>query len=158
MDGVDVPAACLHGAAVLGGLRPGSDIDVLVTLRRRTTGAERRAPVDALLAVSGARAYEGPARPVELSIVVHGDIRPWRHPPVREFLDGKWLRGAFEAGTTPAPTPCPDLAPLVTRALAGNAPLFGPPPVEVFDLAELLPGARAHAAYIAEAIKRACPA
>ncbi|WP_225800856.1 aminoglycoside adenylyltransferase family protein [Streptomyces sp. NK15101] len=131
--GADVLAACLHGSAVLGGLRPGSDTDVLVTLRRRTTGAERRALVDALLAVSGERAYEGPARPVELSLVVHADIRPWRYPPVCEFLYGEWLRDAFEAGTTPAPAPCPDLAPLITMALAGNAPLFGPPPAEVFD-------------------------
>ncbi|MFD0153021.1 aminoglycoside adenylyltransferase family protein [Streptomyces sp. NPDC055721] len=131
--GPDVLAACLHGSAVLGGLRPGSDIDVLVTVRRPTTEVERRALVDALLAVSGRRAYEGPARPVELSVVVHSDVRPWRYPPVCEFLYGEWLRDEYEAGTTPAPAPCPDLAPLITMARAGNASLFGPPPAEVFD-------------------------
>ncbi|MFF8378047.1 nucleotidyltransferase domain-containing protein [Streptomyces sp. NPDC015661] len=52
--GDDVLAACLHGSAVLGGLRPSSDVDVLVTVRRRTTEAERRALVESLLAVSGA--------------------------------------------------------------------------------------------------------
>ncbi|MFD3998144.1 aminoglycoside adenylyltransferase family protein [Streptomyces sp. NPDC058548] len=131
--GSEVLAACLHGSAVLGGLRPGSDVDVLVTVRRRTTGAERRSLVEALLAVSGERAYEGPARPVELSVVVHSEVRPWRYPPVCEFLYGEWLRDGFEAGETPVPAPCPDLAPLITMARAGNAPLLGPPPAEVFD-------------------------
>ncbi|MFC9389178.1 aminoglycoside adenylyltransferase family protein [Streptomyces venezuelae] len=131
--GAEVLAACLHGSAVLGGLRPGSDIDVLVTVRRGTTAAERRSLVAALLAVSGERAYRGPARPVELSVVVRSEVRPWRYPPVCDFLYGEWLRDDFEAGVVPAPAPCPDLAPLITMARAGNAPLFGPPPVEVFD-------------------------
>ncbi|MFB6841596.1 aminoglycoside adenylyltransferase family protein [Streptomyces sp. NPDC056361] len=233
-----VLAACLHGSAVLGGLRPTSDVDVLVALTRRTTERERRALTDALLAVSGRRAYEGPARPVELSLVVHADVRPWRYLPVCEYLYGEWLRDDFERGATPAPAPCPDLAPLLTMARAGDLSLHGPLPSVLFepvpeadlraaivagvpellaDLAgdtrnvlltlarilttlrtgrirskdgaaawvlgelpeehrpvlaaardqylageygdweELLPEARAHAAYIAEAIKRACP-
>ncbi len=40
--GDDVLGAYLHGSAVLGGLRPQSDIDVLVVLRRQTTAGERR--------------------------------------------------------------------------------------------------------------------
>ncbi|MER5741329.1 MULTISPECIES: aminoglycoside adenylyltransferase family protein [unclassified Streptomyces] len=128
-----VRAACLHGSAVLGGLRPTSDVDVLVVLDRPTTGAERRALTDALLAVSGARAYEGPARPVELSLVVHDRVRPWRYPPVCEYLYGEWLRDDFEAGLTPGPAPCPDLAPLITMARSGDAPLLGPRPSELFD-------------------------
>lgn len=128
-----VPAACAHGSAVLGGLRPTSDVDVLAVLARPTTGAERRALTDALLAVSGARAYEGPARPVELSLVVHAEVRPWRYPPVCEYLYGEWLRDDFEAGLTPAPAPCPDLAPLITMARAGDVSLLGPRPSELFD-------------------------
>lgn len=131
--GSEVLAACLRGSAVLGGPRPGSDIDVLVTVRRGTTAAERRSLVEALLAVSGHRAHEGPARPVELSVVVHSAVRPWRYPPVCGFLSGEWLRDGFEAGETPVPAPCPDPAPLITMARAGNAPLVGPPPAEVFD-------------------------
>ncbi|MEU1862629.1 aminoglycoside adenylyltransferase family protein [Streptomyces gardneri] len=234
-----VLAACLHGSAVLGGLRPTSDVDVLVALTRRTTERERRALTDALLAVSGRRAYEGPARPVELSLVVHADVRPWRYPPVCEYLYGEWLRDDFERGLTPAPAPCPDLAPLLTMARAGDLSLHGPRPSVLFepvpeddlraaivagvpelladldddtrnvlltlarilttlrtgrirskdaaaqqvlgelpeehrpvlaaardqylageygDWVELLPAARAHAAYVAGAIKRACPA
>ncbi|MFF2774092.1 aminoglycoside adenylyltransferase family protein [Streptomyces sp. NPDC058052] len=128
-----VLAACAHGSAVLGGLRPTSDVDVLVVLERRTTEAERRALTDALLAVSGARAYDGPARPVELSLVVHADVRPWRYPPVCEYLYGEWLRDDFEAGLTPAPAPCPDLAPLIAMARAGDVSLRGPLPSGLFD-------------------------
>jgi len=129
----DVVGVYLHGSAVLGGLRPSSDVDVFVVARRHTTPRERRALVDGLLEVSGRRARRGPARPVELTLVVQGDVRPWRYPPRREFQYGEWLRDAYESGTTPSPVPDPDLAPLVTMVLLGNAPLLGPPPGEVLD-------------------------
>jgi streptomycin 3"-adenylyltransferase len=131
--GADLVGAYLHGSAVLGGLRPRSDADVLVVVRRRTTAEERRALVDGLLEVSGARARRGPARPVELTIVVRSDVRPWRYPPRCEFLYGDWLRDEFERGATPSPEPNPDLALLITMALHGNTPLLGPPPGAVLD-------------------------
>jgi predicted nucleotidyltransferase len=81
--GDDMPGAYLHGSAVLGGLRPTSDLDILVVLKRRTSAAERRALVEGLLDVSGARARRGPARPVELSVVVENEVRPWRYRPAR---------------------------------------------------------------------------
>src|SRR5215218_702436 len=84
--GRDVIGAYLHGSAVLGGLRPTSDLDILVVLRRRTTATERRALVDGLLEVSGAPARRGPARPGELTVAVQSDVRPWRYPPTHEFL------------------------------------------------------------------------
>ncbi len=131
--GADVLGAYLHGSAVLGGLRPGSDVDVFVVLRRHTTPEERRALVDGLLEISGAGARRGPARPVELTIVVQSDVRPWRYPPHCEFQYGEWLRDDFERGDLPAPTPSPDLAPLITMVRLGNTALFGPPPGELLD-------------------------
>jgi streptomycin 3"-adenylyltransferase len=129
--------AYLHGSAVLGGLRSTSDIDVLVVINRVTGLEERRAIVDRLLGISGRRAYRGPGRPVELTIVVASEIRPWRYPPRAEFQYGEWLRDAYESGTTPEPGPSPDLAPLVAMMLAGAAagqrPLMGPPATDVFD-------------------------
>ncbi|MFF9144608.1 hypothetical protein ACF1BN_07115 [Streptomyces sp. NPDC014861] len=53
---------------------------------------------------------DGPARPVELSLAAHAEVRPRRYPPVRAYLCGEWPRDDFEAGLTPAPAPCPDLA------------------------------------------------
>jgi streptomycin 3"-adenylyltransferase len=131
--GEAVVGAYLHGSAVLGGLRPTSDVDVLVVIGRPTRVRERRAIVDRLLEISGRRARRGPARPVELTIVLDTEVRPWRYPPRADFQYGEWLRDEYEAGRTPSPEASPDLAPLITMALAGNRPLFGPPPAEVLD-------------------------
>ncbi|WP_265667717.1 MULTISPECIES: aminoglycoside adenylyltransferase family protein [Streptomyces] len=131
--GPAVRGAYLHGSAVLGGLRPHSDVDVFVVARRRTTQEERRALVAELLPVSGEKARTGPARPVELTVVAEGDIRPWRYPPWCEFQYGEWLREEYERGEIPAPAPSPDLALLVTVVLRGNTALYGPPPARLLD-------------------------
>lgn len=131
--GSDVLGAYLHGSAVLGGLRPTSDLDVLVVLDRPTTATQRRSLVEGLLEMSGARAHHGPARPVELSVVVESDVRPWRYPPRQEFLYGEWLREAYELGEVPQPEPAPDLSILITMVLQGNAVLIGPPPAQLLD-------------------------
>jgi streptomycin 3"-adenylyltransferase len=130
--GADVRGAYLHGSAVLGGLRPRSDIDVLAVLCRRTTTGERRRLVDRLLGISGSGASEH-ARPVELTIVVQSDVRPWRYPPRSEFQYGEWLRDEYERGAIPSPKTSPDLASLITMVLLGDRPLFGPPPAAVLD-------------------------
>ncbi|MFE9171572.1 nucleotidyltransferase domain-containing protein [Streptomyces kebangsaanensis] len=39
---------CLHGSSVLGGLKPASDVDVLVVSRRRMGDRERQALLDGL--------------------------------------------------------------------------------------------------------------
>jgi streptomycin 3"-adenylyltransferase len=61
----------------------------------------------------------GPARPVELSVVVENDVRPWRYPPRQEFMDGEWLRDTYEPGGAPQPEPAPDLSVLITMVLQG---------------------------------------
>jgi streptomycin 3"-adenylyltransferase len=132
--GEDAVGAYLHGSAVLGGLRPDSDIDVLVVSRRVTTPEEKRVLIDRLLAISGRGDPSGNARSVELTIVVESDIRPWRYPPRYDFQYGDWLRAQFRRGElTPWRTPNPDLALLITMVLLGNHALFGPAPAEVFD-------------------------
>jgi streptomycin 3"-adenylyltransferase len=125
--------ACLHGSAVLGGLRATSDVDVLAVVARPTTAAERRAVVERLLHVSGARARRGAARPVELTIVVADQVRPWHDPPRGELLYGEWLRDAFERGEIPEPHAMPDLAVLVTMARSADRPLLGPLPSAILD-------------------------
>jgi predicted nucleotidyltransferase len=125
--------AYLHGSAVLGGLRPTSDLDVLAVIDRSTTEPERRALVDRLLEISGRRARRGPARPIELTILVQSDVRPWRPPPRVEFLYGEWRRDEYEAGFVPAPWLMADLGPEIAITLAGNVALTGPPPADVLD-------------------------
>lgn len=133
--GLDAVGAYLFGSAVLGGLQPASDLDVLVVSRRQTTREEKQRLVERLLAISGRRTPKGRWRRVELTIVVESQIRPWRYPPRFDFQYGDWLRGEFESGAVePWPTTTnPDLAALITMALLANTPLLGPPPAEVFD-------------------------
>ncbi|MGY0007649.1 aminoglycoside adenylyltransferase family protein [Micromonospora sp. I033] len=128
--GPAVIGSYLHGSSVLGGLKPASDVDVLVVSRRTMTDPERRQLLNGLLGISGSR---NQARPVELVVVVQSAVRPWRFPPTCDFLYGEWLRQEFEAGGPPQPVPMPDLALLVTMALAGDHPLTGPPPAQVLD-------------------------
>ncbi|MTE22286.1 DUF4111 domain-containing protein [Streptomyces sp. TRM43335] len=129
--GPEVIGVYPHGSAVLGGLRPHSDLDVFVVLRRHTRKEQRRALVDGLLGISGDGTASRPARPVELTAVVRDDVCPWRMPPRCEFQYGEWLREEYERGLTPSPGPDPDLAPLVTMVLRGDTALYGPPPGEV---------------------------
>ncbi|GIJ12121.1 aminoglycoside adenylyltransferase family protein [Micromonospora andamanensis] len=120
--------AYLHGSAVFGGLRPASDIDVLVVAAGSLTDRERRRLLDGLLATSGAVHR---ARPVELTVVVGTEVRPWRFPPTVDFQYGEWLREAYLSGVVPQPETMADLALLATAARAGDHPLVGPPPARV---------------------------
>lgn len=132
--GRDALGAYLHGSAVLGGMRPQSDIDVLVVSTRPTTTHEKRALIERLLPISGRGDPSGRSRSIELTIVVESDVRPWRYPPPLDFQYGDWFRGEFDRGNlTPWTTPNPDLALLITIVLQGNRPLFGPPPAQVLD-------------------------
>jgi predicted nucleotidyltransferase len=127
--GDELVGAYLFGSAVLGGLQPESDLDVLAVSERRTSLDEKRRLADALLRSSGH------PRRLELTVVVHADVRPWRYPPSLDFQYGDWLRAEFERGE---PTPWPgtaslDLATLLTMVLLADAPLAGPPPAAVLD-------------------------
>lgn len=128
--GDDLIGAYLHGSAVLIGLRPASDVDILAVTRRSLDHAQRRALVAGLLPISGAAVG---ARPVELTVVVQAEVRPWRYPPTGDFLYGDWLRADYEAGVVPAPGPMPGLALDIAVALAGDHPLVGPRPADVLD-------------------------
>ena len=130
--GEDLVAAYLHGSAVLGGLRPTSDLDVLVVSRRPTPPERRRALVAALLDLSVPPSRFDPARPewrpIELTIVVASAIQPWRFPPAMDFQYGDWIRTDLERGVVaPGGAPNPDLAIVLALARRGTAALVGPP-------------------------------
>jgi predicted nucleotidyltransferase len=123
----------LHGSSGTGRLQPTSDTDVLVVTAAPMSAAQRRGLVAGILPLSGQRATGGPARPVELTVVVAADVRPWRYPPVEDFLYGEWERAAYEAGTLPARRVNPDLAALIAMTLAADHTLVGPPPAALLD-------------------------
>ena len=132
--GDNLIAVYLHGSAVLGGLRPTSDLDVLAVARRPTTLDEKRALIARLLPMSGRGDPTGQSRSIGLEVVVQSDVRPWRYPPRLDLQYGDWWRAEFERGDLePWSSPNPDLALLLTMVLQGNHPLFGPPPAEVLD-------------------------
>ena len=130
----DVIGIYLFGSAVSGALRPTSDIDLLAVTARPTTGAERRALIERLLRMSGPGAGDRGSRYLELTIVVQGDVRPWRYPPPLDFQYGDWWRAEFERGDlAPWRSPSPDLALLLEMVLEADRPLSGPPPSRVLD-------------------------
>ncbi len=131
----EVVGAYLFGSAVLGGLRPQSDLDVFVVSKRPTTTEEKRRLVERLLAISGRSTPAGRWRRVELTIVVASEVKPWRYPPHFDFQYGDWLRSEFESGNVePWPTRVnPDLAVLITMVLHADTALFGPPPADLLD-------------------------
>lgn len=127
-------AAYLYGSAVEGGLRPDSDLDFLGIVDRRLTDAERRGVIDGLLPISGRRTRPPGWRPVELTLVVKGEIRPWRYPPRFDLQYGEWLREDFLAARLDtAPGANPDVAILLTMVRATGRPLIGPAPDALID-------------------------
>jgi streptomycin 3"-adenylyltransferase len=72
-------------------------------------------------------------RPVELTIVVHDEVRPWRYPPRVELQYGEWLRADALAGTLEPRPASPDAAILLTVVRDAGQSLLGPPATEILD-------------------------
>jgi predicted nucleotidyltransferase len=123
----------LFGSSVVGGLRPDSDIDLLILTERSLTATDRRGLVDVLLRYSGGRATVAPGRPLELTSLVLGDVVPWSYPPVCDFLYGEWLREEFVDGRLPQRHLNPDLAVLLTSVQGRVQILRGPSPAEMLE-------------------------
>jgi streptomycin 3"-adenylyltransferase len=121
----------LHGSAVLGRLRPRSDLDLLAVTARSADDDERGRLLDGLLAISGRGRVRPDDRPVELCVVVAADVLPWRFPPVADFEYGEWLRADYLAGSVPVRRACPDLAILVAQARTADRSVAGAPACEL---------------------------
>lgn len=127
--GDDLLGAYLYGSAVLGGLKAGSDLDVMAVATRATTDEQKRRLAGGLMEISGR------PRRVEVTIVVQSAVRPWRYPPRLDFQYGDWLRDRFEGGNLEpwAERAHVDLVTLLAMTRRASAPLVGPPPTEVLD-------------------------
>ncbi|HYA08954.1 MAG TPA: aminoglycoside adenylyltransferase domain-containing protein, partial [Gaiellaceae bacterium] len=127
--GDDLLGAYLHGSAVLGGMTPSSDVDVLAVSRRPLRAGEPRRLYDGLIAITRR------PRTVELTVVVHDEVQPWRYPPRRELQYGEWFRTEYEAGRDAGlyPVDDPDLTTLLTIVLDRGVALHGPRPQELLD-------------------------
>lgn len=123
----------LFGSAVDGGLKPTSDIDLLVTVVETPTPATIAALMTGLLAVSAPPCTHAELRALEVTLVAHGEVVPWRYPPRREMQFGEWLRRSLGEGEVEPPMIDPDLAILLTKLRLHSINLAGPPATDVFE-------------------------
>lgn len=131
--GDGVVASYLYGSGAREKLRPASDIDIFVLLNRSTSEVERRELVKDLLIVSGRHGSVISGRPVEVTMALIDNLRPWPAEPIREFQFGEWLRREYLRGYVPGPVVDFDLAPQVATLLAASVPLVGPPASELLE-------------------------
>jgi streptomycin 3"-adenylyltransferase len=125
-------AVYLCGSAVAGGLRPGSDVDLLVVVGRPTTVELRERLVAGLMRVSGRHPVAAAgARPLEVIVFQQADLTPPAYPARSEFLYGEWLRNGFEAGEAPRPSADPEFTLLLAQARRNARVLIGPEPAEL---------------------------
>ena len=126
-------ALYLTGSYCDGGLRPDSDLDLLLITRAPLKVDERRMLTEHLLGCSGRRATIHPGRPIELVSLVLADIKPWRYPAVRDFLYGEWLRTDYQDGHLPLRETDPNLPVILTSARQHSSALMGPPLEAITD-------------------------
>lgn len=126
-------AVHLYGSALDGGLRPCSDIDLLVTVATKPAEIARQALMLDLLKTSAPPGQRKDLRALEVTVVVCNDIMPWRYPPRRELQFGEWLREDIIAGIVEPAAIDADLALLLMQARQHSIALAGPPAEELFD-------------------------
>ncbi|WP_227648112.1 AadA family aminoglycoside 3''-O-nucleotidyltransferase, partial [Klebsiella pneumoniae] len=126
-------AVHLYGSAVDGGLKPYSDIDLLVTVAVKLDETTRRALLNDLMEASAFPGESETLRAIEVTLVVHDDIIPWRYPAKRELQFGEWQRNDILAGIFEPAMIDIDLAILLTKAREHSVALVGPAAEEFFD-------------------------
>jgi streptomycin 3"-adenylyltransferase len=122
----------LYGSALDGGLKPYSDVDLLVTVSARPDEAIRQALLLDLLTVSALPGEDKTLRALEVTVIAHNDVVPWHYPARRELQFGEWLRNDLLAGIFAPAVLDIDLAILLTQARQHSIALVGPEAEELF--------------------------
>lgn len=86
-----------------------------------------------LLSVSAPPGATGGWRPLEVTVLVRGDVVPWRYPARRELQFGEWLRDDLHAGIVEPAVHDHDLAILLTKLRLHSVALLGLPADRLFD-------------------------
>ncbi|MGU4672529.1 nucleotidyltransferase domain-containing protein, partial [Escherichia coli] len=123
----------LYGSAMDGGLKPLSDIDLLVTVRSPLRDEQLHTLMQKLLAISAWPGTSEIYRALEVTVVVWSQIVPWQFPPMRELQFGEWLRDEIANGEYEPAQPDPDLAILLTKARQNSLPLRGEAASTLFE-------------------------
>lgn len=122
----------LFGSALHGGLKPLSDVDLLVVVKEPLRGDIGNALMAELLNASAPPGVNEAIRPLEVTMVARSRITPWRHPVRRELQFGEWLRADIEAGRFEGSIVDPDVTILLSKVLLHGTSLVGPEPRELF--------------------------
>ena len=125
--GSDLVAVYLYGSAAAGGLRPNSDVDLLVVVASAMSPEARRQLADGLMRVSGLYPVRDDGRhPLEVTVFRRDDLAAFAHPVGCEFIYGEWLRADFSAGRHDRPVDNPDNTLLLAQARQQAVTLLGP--------------------------------
>ncbi|MET3821251.1 hypothetical protein ACVK00_000164 [Burkholderia sp. PvR073] len=124
--GATLQAMHLFGQALDGGPKPRSDIELLMTIAAPPGEGARCGLILELLDVSALPRSTAQMRALEVTIVVRGDVVPWRHPARRALQFGEWLRRELRAGIVEPPCIDHDLAILLTKMRQYDVALLGP--------------------------------
>lgn len=126
----------LYGSSVSGGLRPDSDIDLLVIIKGRFAKRNKLELIKQFLQVSGEIGNQELIRPLEITIVNIDEISPWLHPIKSELQYGEWLRDKFSKGQIVGSATDPDLTILMRQVRQNSISLAGP---EAQELVPIIP-------------------
>ncbi|MDC9598441.1 aminoglycoside adenylyltransferase family protein [Xenorhabdus anantnagensis] len=119
-------AVYLHGSAVVGGLRPLSDVDLLVVIDQPMTSEVRESLAADLMMISGRYPFDPDGRrPVELIVFLRADLTASLYPAQSEFIYGEWLRHEYEMGEIPKPVCDPELTLVLAQSRQEAIPLVG---------------------------------
>lgn len=120
-------AVYLHGSAVVGGLRPRSDVDLLVVIDQPMTSEIRKCLVGDLMKISGRYPSDPEGRrPLEVIVFLKTDLATLLYPARSEFIYGEWLRHEYEMGEIPKPVCDPELTLVLAQSRQEGRPLVGP--------------------------------
>lgn len=126
-------AVHLYGSALDGGLKPLSDVDLLVTVAAPLDADVRLAVVTDLLKVSAFPGESEALRALEVTIVVREEVIPWRYPSKRELQFGEWQREEILCGVVEPAQADADLAVLLTQVRQHGIALRGPRATDLFE-------------------------
>ena len=114
----------LYGSATMNGLRPDSDIDILIITEQELNNSTRANLTKQLLSISGSVGCIE-KRPLEVTVINRSDIAPLQFPPKCQYMYGEWLRGEMEAGRYPQACNDPDVTILLWQARGNSITLKG---------------------------------
>lgn len=92
-------AVYLHGSSVSTGLKPTSDLDILVVLNKAINKEIRQQIVHHLMDISGLYPRDPKGRrPLEVAFFLMQELENLSYPAPCELIYGEWLRDDFERG------------------------------------------------------------